>query len=247
MERNSHAGSTVLLVDDDPAVRGALTRALVDAGYAVDQVASIAAAIEVVRSSGGRYRAAVVDLVLGDGLALSVLRELRMPPHPVATIVMSGLGAMQTAQVALSEGAYKLLHKPCSTDDVAFAVEGAIERTLEYRFWLEGGDASRRSDSAGRDHESEVSLPLDQQGLVRFMAGLVIRAGGLTAAEARLIEHLLLGYEYGEVARRVGLSVETVRTHVKTILGKLGLESARSLWRLCTAELERVASAPPEA
>lgn len=229
----------VLLVDDDVVVRETLARALVDEGYGVKQVSSIAMAIEVVRSGAERYRAAVVDLKLADGLALSVLRELRMPPYPVATVVLSGLGPNEAAQIALSEGAYQLLHKPCSPDDVARTVAGAVERTLEYRRWLDGADAASRPEVTSRP--GAIALPLDQRGLVSFMADLVIAAGRLSAAEARLVEPLMLGYEYGDVARRAGLSLQTVRTHVKMILAKLGLDSVRSLWRVGTAELERLA------
>jgi DNA-binding NarL/FixJ family response regulator len=227
----------VLLVDDDAAVRETVARALARDGYTVKQVSSIATAIDVVRAGAADYRAAVVDLKLADGLALSVLRELRMPPYPVATVVLSGLGVNEAAQIALSEGAYQLLLKPCSPDDVSRMVAGAVERTLEYRRWLDGTDAASRPDPAPR--RSAVTLPLDQQGFVRFMADLVIEAGRLSAAEARLVEPLMLGYEYGDIARRVGVSLQTVRTHVKMILAKLGLDSTRSLWRVSAAELER--------
>jgi ActR/RegA family two-component response regulator/DNA-binding CsgD family transcriptional regulator len=227
----------VLLVDDDLAVRETLARALVGEGYEVEQVSSIATAIDVVRTRAQRYRAAVVDLKLADGLALSVLRELRMPPHPVATVVLSGLGVTEAAQIALSEGAYQLLHKPCSPDEVARMVAGAVERTSVYRRWLAGTEATADPEMLPR--RGAITLPLDQPRLVRFMADLVIEAGGLSAAEARLVEPLMLGYEYVEVGRRVGVSLQTVRTHVKMILAKLGIDSVRSLWRVSTAQLER--------
>jgi DNA-binding NarL/FixJ family response regulator len=227
----------VLLVDDDLAVRETLARALRDEGYEVEQVSSIATAIDVVRTQAQWVRAAVVDLKLADGLALSVLRELRMPPHPVATVVLSGLGVTEAAQIALSEGAYQLLHKPCSPDDVVHMVAGAVERTRVYRRWLDGADTGM--DMRPMPAGAGISVPLGQAELVGFMADLIIEAGGLSVAEARLVEPLMLGYEYGDVARRLGLSVQTVRTHVKMILAKLSIDSVRSLWRVSTAELER--------
>jgi DNA-binding CsgD family transcriptional regulator len=48
---------------------------------------------------------------------------------------------------------------------------------------------------------------------------------GLTATEARVAEWLLCGCTAEETARRLNVSLETVRTHIKRAYGKLGVRS----------------------
>lgn len=47
----------------------------------------------------------------------------------------------------------------------------------------------------------------------------------LTAAEARVLQHLAAGYSNDEIAAGLGVSTNTVRTHVQRITGKLGADS----------------------
>jgi DNA-binding CsgD family transcriptional regulator len=47
----------------------------------------------------------------------------------------------------------------------------------------------------------------------------------LTAAEARVLEQLVAGLSNASIGAELGVSIETVRTHVRRILAKLGVES----------------------
>ena len=51
------------------------------------------------------------------------------------------------------------------------------------------------------------------------------RPFGLTVSEARVAEHLLCGRTADETAARLNVSIETVRTHIKRIYCKLGVNS----------------------
>lgn len=51
----------------------------------------------------------------------------------------------------------------------------------------------------------------------------------LTPREAEVLEHLQAGHSNGEIAHALQLSIETVRTHVRSVLRKLGVSSRRSL------------------
>lgn len=51
----------------------------------------------------------------------------------------------------------------------------------------------------------------------------------LTPREAQILEHLQAGRSNAEIALSLQLSVETVRTHVRSVLRKLGVSSRRAL------------------
>jgi DNA-binding CsgD family transcriptional regulator len=56
-------------------------------------------------------------------------------------------------------------------------------------------------------------------------AARLSRQHGLTVAETRVLAWMLSGLSNSAIAERLGVSLETVRTHSKRVLGKLGVES----------------------
>lgn len=64
------------------------------------------------------------------------------------------------------------------------------------------------------------------------------RERGLTGAEARVLQGLSGGLGLKEIARRHGVALSTVRTHLRSLRGKTGAGSIREL-------LRQVASLPP--
>jgi DNA-binding CsgD family transcriptional regulator len=47
----------------------------------------------------------------------------------------------------------------------------------------------------------------------------------LSPREAQVLDMVARGFTYGEVAQRMGLSLSTVRTHVRNIYGKLDVHN----------------------
>lgn len=113
--------ATILLVDDDPGVRFALTEVLRDRGYRVIPV-----------DSGTRALAALdgVDVVVTDlsmpgmdGLELISQIAVRAPALPV--ILLTALRSERLMRIASSRGACRCLSKPFDIDDIAGAIEQA--------------------------------------------------------------------------------------------------------------------------
>ncbi|MFT3927051.1 MAG: response regulator [Myxococcales bacterium] len=88
--RNSDLATSILLVDDDPAVLDATRAMLDDLGFEVHACLGGAAALEVIKDASVRIDALVSDVVMPglDGLALTDLIEVLRPGTP--TILMSG-------------------------------------------------------------------------------------------------------------------------------------------------------------
>lgn len=67
---------------------------------------------------------------------------------------------------------------------------------------------------------------------------------GLTNAEARLACALSQGEALGELSRRWDISRETLRTHLKRVLGKTGTSRQSELVRLLTGKPWNIADGP---
>jgi two-component system response regulator RegA len=111
---------TLLIVDDDEPLCQRLARAMERRGFVVQTADSVASGT---RLAGERPPAfAVVDLRLGDGSGLDIVKVIRHS-RPAARIVMlTGYGNIATAVAAVKAGAVDYLPKPVDAD--------AVERAL---------------------------------------------------------------------------------------------------------------------
>lgn len=132
----------ILVVDDEPNARKALSEILTDEGYAVETASDGFRAL-------GALPTMEPDLVLTDlkmpGLdGLSVLQRVREFDPDTAVVVMTAFGAVDTAVKAMREGAADYLAKPLNTDELLIVIERALERvrlrkeTRQLRSQLEG-------------------------------------------------------------------------------------------------------------
>jgi DNA-binding NtrC family response regulator len=109
----------ILLVEDDPDVRGALRAGLDEAGHEVDAIADGAVALE--RLGAQVFDLIVLDLRLPKVDGLTVFHRARELAPRTDVILMTSFAAVADAVAALKEGAYDYLTKP-------FEVEGLLAR-----------------------------------------------------------------------------------------------------------------------
>ncbi|AUN30950.1 MAG: ActR/PrrA/RegA family redox response regulator transcription factor [Niveispirillum sp.] len=114
------ASRSLLIVDDDAPFRTRLARAMERRGFDVVAVDSVNLGIEVAHESAPRF--AVVDLRLGDGSGLDVVKALRDARPEARVVVLTGYGNIATAVAAVKFGAVDYLPKPADAD----AVEAAL-------------------------------------------------------------------------------------------------------------------------
>jgi two-component system probable response regulator PhcQ len=122
---NSGTRATILLVDDEPNVTEALTRALRREPYEILTATSGTAAQELLE----RHH---VDVVISDeqmpGMSGSVfLSAVRKQfPHTIR-MILSGQASIEAAVRAINEGeVYRFFLKPCNPTDLAFTVQQAL-------------------------------------------------------------------------------------------------------------------------
>jgi len=114
---------TLLLLDDDAALRNRLGRALEARGFQVKLAESVAEASAAAKSSPPAF--AVVDMRLEDGSGLAVVETLRQARADTRIVMLTGYGAIATAVAAVKAGAVDYLAKPADADDVVRALLAA--------------------------------------------------------------------------------------------------------------------------
>jgi two-component system response regulator RegA len=117
------ADRTLLLLDDDGALRTRLGRALEARGFQTIQVESVSEALIAVADSPPAF--AVLDMRLEDGSGLSVVDVLRQHRPDARIIMLTGYGNIATAVAAVKAGAVDYLAKPADADDVVNALLAA--------------------------------------------------------------------------------------------------------------------------
>ena len=111
---------SLLIVDDDNPFRDRLARAMEKKGFLVSQAEGVKKAIELIKSNKQAF--AVVDLRLGDGNGLEIVKELQASNVDCKIIMLTGYGNIPTAVAAIKQGAIDYLAKPADADDVEKAL-----------------------------------------------------------------------------------------------------------------------------
>ena len=111
---------SLLIVDDDNPFRERLARAMEKKGFEVIQAEGVQKGIDTVKAKKPGF--AVVDLRLGDGNGLEVVKQIQTSNPDSRIIMLTGYGNIPTAVAAIKEGAIDYLAKPADADDVEKAL-----------------------------------------------------------------------------------------------------------------------------
>ncbi len=121
---------TILIVDDEPGVRTALTGVLHDEGYAVESVASGEECLD--RVTRGAVDLVVLDVWLPGMDGLATLARLRERQVDAQVVLISGHGNIESAVRAIKLGAFDFVEKPLSLEKTVLVVRNALrQRRLE--------------------------------------------------------------------------------------------------------------------
>jgi DNA-binding NarL/FixJ family response regulator len=199
----------VLVVDDHPLTREALSSLLVQhgfdvAGQANDGAEAIEMAVELAPDL------VLLDLTMPGMDGLTALPRIRESAPDTEVVILTASGTEENLLAAIRAGAAGYLLKTESPERIASFLRGVI-----------GGEAA-------------LSGSIARRLLERVREGGRL-GGGVPDAiaqklSAREVEVLLLLDEHlgtDEIAGRLYISEHTVRSHVKSLLRKLGVSSRR--------------------
>jgi len=193
----------LLIVDDHEVVRLGL-RALIEAERDLEVVGEAATAATAVEAAGRlRPNAVLMDVRLPDRSGIAACQEIRQRWPAIQVLMLTSFADEDLVLEAINAGAAGYVLKQLNTDDLLRAVRavGRGDAVLDPSVTQKVLARVRRAE---RDAQSVAFHDLSE----RELQVLALVAEGKTNAE---------------VAAVLVLSEKTVRNHVSTILGKLGV------------------------
>ena len=199
----SGARIRVLVVEDNRLMRDGLARLL--AGYAdVDVVASAesaTAATQLLRDA--KPQVVLLDAALANGDSYTFLTSLKASAPDAKAVVMDFVPAQQDVHQFIDGGANGFIMKDASADDIVKAIRSVASGTD-----LPPPPAGPRS--ASLDGPAHASAGAPAAGAVR-----------LTKREQEIKDLIAAGLGNKEIAQRLNIATNTVKSHVHNMLGKL--------------------------
>ncbi|GAB4148485.1 MAG: sigma-54 dependent transcriptional regulator [Planctomycetota bacterium] len=123
--------ATILIVDDQRAIREELAFALGYEGFAPREAESGPEALAILERE--RIDAILLDIKMPGMDGMEVLARIRKDRPETPVIMISGHGDLETAVVAVRNGAYDFLQKPFETDRVMVSVKNALHASALLR------------------------------------------------------------------------------------------------------------------
>jgi DNA-binding response OmpR family regulator len=219
---SNHSGS-ILVVDDEEAVRFFVSDCLTYEGFAVDEVDSGEAALAALEKRS--YALLLLDLRMIGMDGLSVMHEVKQRWPETIIIVMTAYASVDSAIEAMRHGAFDYLRKPCESAEILACVKKALGNSREHKSKRDSEHVAR----SGRHVETgelainmnarSVSLssqPISLTPTEYELLAILAQAPGRPIPLAHLIEEGL-GYDPQDPQAQ-----ETLRVHISRVRRKIG-------------------------
>jgi len=206
---------TILLVDDDPMLRAALTHYLEGQGYTVLHAGSGIEALSIFDTHQPDLIVSDVMMPEMDGLEFCRTLRSRRLGQLIPFIFLSSKGALDDRIEGHRIGADDYVVKPFEPRELLAKIEAQIERS--HRMHAEFFHLLQQAHSP-ENKPSETAEPSPQPL-------------PLTPAEERVFWEVIQGLTNKQIGERLFISPRTVQTHLSNILNKLHLENRSQLTR----------------
>jgi DNA-binding NarL/FixJ family response regulator len=210
----------VLIVDDHAVVAQALAGALALHGLPEVRVAGpheLAEGPLLAVAEAWRPTVVLLDLYLG-GATTAVPLVAPLRSTGAAVVVLTASENRSVWAEALEAGAAGVLNKSIAFDELV----AAVHRAAVGQMLMAGEERAELLDELARARKA------DEHRLGPFER--------LTSREEDVLAGLLAGRATKDIARDLGVSMPTVRTHIRTLFEKLGVNSQRAAVTLALRE-----------
>jgi DNA-binding NtrC family response regulator len=121
----------ILIVDDEKDVADILKDCISDKGRSIDVCYDGLDGIDHIQKNS--YDLVIVDLVMPKVGGLDVLKYAKVANPDVLVIIITGYASLETAIMAVREGAYDYIRKPCKLEEIKIVVDNAIDKIKLFR------------------------------------------------------------------------------------------------------------------
>jgi DNA-binding NarL/FixJ family response regulator len=197
----------VLIVEDHPIVAEGLSSLLGDYPdlTVVGSAASIAEVVTVIGEIAADV--ALIDYRLPDGTGADAAARIRARTPSTAIVFLSADDSDERVLAAIEAGASSYLLKSVTGKEIVNAIRSAARGETLIPAGTVTGVLARERESARQQARHAQLL------------------GRLTGREQDILGLMIQGADNRAVAERLNISYATVRTHVRSILAKLGTRS----------------------
>jgi two-component system, NtrC family, response regulator AtoC len=122
MRRGCHS---ILVVDDESSVTGALEMILGEHGYDINTAKSVAEATTLLSNTS--FNLVFTDLRLPDASGIELLARIKTDNPDTEVILMTAHGSLDVTIEAIKKGAYYYIEKPFTPDQVLMLAERALQ------------------------------------------------------------------------------------------------------------------------
>jgi len=131
MPEATHQQIDILIVDDEKPVADILKDCISDRDRSVDVCYDGLDGIDHIQKNF--YDLIIVDLVMPKIGGLDVLKYAKQANPDVLVIIITGYASLETAIMAVKEGAYDYIRKPFKLEEIRIAVNNAVDKITLYR------------------------------------------------------------------------------------------------------------------
>lgn len=117
---------SILVIDDEKAIRKTLSEILSFEGFVVDEAADGSEALKKIKE--GNYDCILCDIKMPKMDGLEVLEQTRIEKPDTPFIVISGHGNIETAVEAVKKGAYDFIAKPPDLNRLLITIRNAMDK-----------------------------------------------------------------------------------------------------------------------
>lgn len=201
--------STILIADDDRAIRAALSRALTLDGYQVVEAADGAAALQQVEAA--KPDLAVLDVMMPNVDGLTVCRVLRAERQRLPILMLTARTETSDRVAGLDAGADDYLPKPFELDELLARLRALLRRTQDHApadaVQLRLGDV-RLDAQARRVHRGEREVELSKTEFQ--LLELLLRNQGIVLEHSTIYDRIW-GYDFGPDSKNLAVYMSYLR------------------------------------